>query len=174
MLLYSANSTKGVVLWKLGSGTATDPAQFGDPTAGTSYQLCVYDDIDGTPTLTMDLAVPAGGHCIRGPKRKPKSAPCWVPVGRKIVTGFRYVDKGLSADGVQTIWLRSNLAGGSIFFRAKGANVPMPPAASPARRMDQDPTITIQLSNSAGFCWESVYPGPAQVNKSTLFRERRR
>jgi len=143
--------------------------EFGDPVAATDYRLCLYDTTGGVPVAKMTLPIPAGGTCVR----RHSAAPCWTPIGRRIVTGFRYLDAALTSSGVQTIWLRSGPRGGAIFFRAKGPLLPVPTPASADHLLAEDPSVITQLSNSDGFCWEATYSTPPQVTKPSRFRDKK-
>ncbi len=53
----------------LRSTSAGEVTSCSSPLATTSYELCVYDQSSGTPTLQLHATAPAGGTC--------KGAPCW-------------------------------------------------------------------------------------------------
>jgi len=53
------NDAKDRLVWTWRRGDATARAYFGDPTATTTYALCLYDD-SGT---AASLVLPAGGGC---------------------------------------------------------------------------------------------------------------
>ena len=76
---------------------------FGDPlNGGTSYQLCVYDQTGGSPTLKMGATVAPG-------------AP-WRALGS---SGWDYKNKTGNADGITKLSLKGGAAGKSK-LQAKG------------------------------------------------------
>jgi len=71
-------NTKDALKWKWLAGNRTTVADFGDPRATTSYQLCLYDQSG----LRIEVTSPAGGTA--------------VPVGRPTdISGYAW-DGGLS------------------------------------------------------------------------------
>jgi uncharacterized delta-60 repeat protein len=143
----AAGDPKAQLAWSWVKGAATTKADFGNPVASDTYELCVYD---GTPALIATATAPAGGVC--GPVRKPK--PCW----KATKTGFVYADKELTPDGLQSLKLKAGVAGkASIVLKGKGAALGLPaiPLVQP---------VTVQLRNSSGVCWEATYSAPAKKN----------
>jgi cysteine-rich repeat protein len=133
---------KDQLQWTWSKGQATDPTDFGDPTAADDYTLCVYDESGATPSVVLRALAPAGGVCGIG---EPK--PCWKPTKK----GYRYVDKALTPDGLLKLDLRAGIDGkAKILAIGRGANLPMPvlPLATPLR---------VQLLAGNGQCWEAVY-----------------
>ena len=113
----------------------------------TGYELCIYD---GSQELIARFAAPAAELCNAN-----NPQPCWKETTR----GFRYSDKDLTPHGVQRILLKEGLVPGSarIVVKGKDANLGLPtiPLLQP---------VTIQLKNSDGICWESVYSAPPSRN----------
>lgn len=142
------DDAKDSFAWTWAKGSVTARSDFGDPTATTYYDLCVYD---ASSALVMTAAVPSGGLC--GTK------PCWKPTKR----GFTYASKLLVPDGVQQLVLTDGAIAGKakIVAKGKGVNVDMPtlPLAAPVR---------VQLKNTAGMCWEAVYSTPGKNDASQL------
>jgi len=131
--------TKDRLQWKWQKGAAA-VADFGDPTTTTGYGLCVYD---GSGALISDAAIPAGGTCNAKSPR-----PCW----RASRSGFRYVDRDLTPAGVQQLTLRAGVAGNAqIGLKARG-----PLLATPDLPVTTLP-IRVQLTSTAGQCWEATY-----------------
>ena len=133
--------------WSWKRGAPTDPADYGDPTADTSYELCVYDETDA-PALLVAARAPAGGEC---PKRN-GTEPCWTARGEPPgARGIDYRDRDGTPDGLERLELRPGPDGKArIEARAGGAALGLPalPASVPLR---------VQLRNDAGTCWESTY-----------------
>lgn len=135
-----SDDAKDTFAWVWAKGSVTTRSEFGDPTATTYYDLCVYD---ASTTLVMTAAVAPGGVC--GKKA------CWKATKR----GFTYASKLLEPDGVQQLVLTDGADAGKakIVAKGKGVNVDMPvlPLAVPAR---------VQLKNTAGGCWEATFSAP--------------
>jgi 6-phosphogluconolactonase (cycloisomerase 2 family) len=148
--------THDLLTWKWTKGEATLKADFGDPLATTSYALCVYDRAGGTPALKVAADIPAGGTCA--------GKPCW----KETAHGFKYVAKDASPDGVVSLALKEGLEGlAKITLTAKGVNVEMP-----SLPLDQDSTVTVQLKNDWGICWDADYTAPAITNDQVQFRDK--
>jgi len=151
-----ANDAKDRLQWTWAKGAATTSADFGDPTASTSYRLCVYDYEAGVPRLVASSGIAAGGTC--GGK------PCW----RATNGGFRYKDADAAAEGIRQVVLKSGGAGRSkIQVRAQGTKLAPPPLP-----FTQAPKTTVQLRSSAGQCWEADYGTPARRNQADQFKDR--
>ena len=151
--LFLRNSNvpdKDNLQWKWNRGAATPKTDFGTPTIGTSYQLCVYDG----GALRVSVPMPAGGVCA--------GRPCW----KENAVGFQFGDKS-ALHGVTRLTLKSGFAPGKskILLKGRGANLALPilPLAEP---------VTVQLRNSAGFCWEAVYSAPAIRNQPDQFKDK--
>lgn len=139
---------RDVLTWKWLKGAATDLADFGDPLATDTYELCVYDAAEA---LVLHVTAPAGGLC-----RASSPRPCW----RANARGFTYNDPDLSPLGIKKLVLKAGATDGAakITLDAKGVNLDMTvafPLAQP---------ITVQLKNSSGTCWEATYSGTPSRN----------
>ena len=127
--------------WKYVKGAATVVGDFGTPLTSTDYTLCIYDS-SARPQPLLLAQIPAGGTC--GTK------PCW----KAIKGGFKYNDKLLTPDGIQQLLLKSGVAGKSkIILKGKADNLPMP-------TLPLTTTVTVQLKNEDGVCWEAKYSTP--------------
>src|SRR5207249_1348214 len=134
--------TLDALLWKWAGGAATTKADFGDPVATTTYQLCLYDHSGSQPTLRLTANAPAGGTC--------GARPCWTGTA----TGFLYADPALTPDGLATISARVAGAGAAkLVIKGKGTNLPL-------SGVPLGPPVTVQLSAGSGMCWEAVYTTP--------------
>jgi hypothetical protein len=108
----------------------------------------------------MELEAPPGGLC--------KDKPCW----KATKPGFAYKDPTLNNDGLLQIQLVSGVAGkAKVVVKGKGFNLPMPPPAG-LGLLHQDPTVTVQLSNSDGVCWEAEFSTPAKKNDLKQFNDK--
>jgi endoglycosylceramidase len=152
----AATAAKDRLQWTWAKGAATTTADFGDPTASTSYRLCVYDREAGVPRLVASTGLAAGGTC--------NGKPCW----RATSTGFRYTDKNAAIEGVRQVVLKAGAAGRSkIQVRAQGPKLAVPPLP-----FAQGPTTTVQLRSSGGVCWEADYSPPTRRNQADQFNDR--
>jgi len=134
--------------WKWRSASGTNVADLGDPTADTSYELCVFDTRRDDPTLVVDTQVPPG--------------PAWSARGHE----FRYRDKTGAAAGMNRITLQVGSNGGaSIAVNAKGAGFTVPTLPLAA-----DPEVLVQLLNGNA-CWEARYE-TSVVNDAAEFKAR--
>lgn len=142
--------------WQWRQGAVTPRADFGNPlvAGGTSYALCVYD---GTPNLIMTAAMPAGGLCSGTHPR-----PCWKATSR----GFQYSDRDLTPSGISSVVLRQGLIPGKASILVKGRG---PLLAIPSVPITPLP-VTVQLKNTAGYCWQATHGAPTNLNDSRGFK----
>ena len=150
LLLKSKGGDGDKLLWKWINGEATVAADFGDPSATTTYTLCVYDETGGTPGLKLTAVVPPGG--------------AWAPIGK----GFKYKDPAATNDGIKIVLLKFGASGkAKIAVKGHGANL-----ATPALPLTQDQHVIVQLKNSIGVCWEARYSSPATKNEAAQFKDK--
>jgi cysteine-rich repeat protein len=133
--------------WKLGTATA---AELGDPLATTGYELCVYDQAEGSAALRMQLSVPPGGVCGR--------RPCW----KTTRTGLLYRNR---TGTVRKLVLKGGLPGrASLVMQGQGAGLGLP-------AMPLTPAVTVQLRSTNGLCLSSSHTVP-QTNTPRTFKGR--
>ena len=90
--------------------------------------------------------------------------PCWKATS----SGFRYKDRNLTPDGLSKLVLKEGGAGKArILLRGKGSDLMIPTLP-----LTQDLTITVQLLNSDGFCWESQYSAPPLKSRTDQFKDK--
>jgi hypothetical protein len=139
----------GKLKWKwLSSGTVA-VTDFGSPTTTTNYILCLYDN----SVKKLSARAPADGTC--GTK------PCWKATGS---TGFKYVDKDGTPDGVTKETLKAGAPGhGKVQVKGSGANLQLPtlPLTTPVRVQARQ--------SSSSTCWEATFSTPS-TNTSTQFK----
>jgi hypothetical protein len=71
------------------------------------------------------------------------------------------------------VLLKGSSAGNAkLQIKAKGDELLLPPPVGTGEFFSQDPALTAQLVNSAGFCWEATYSAPAQRNQSGIFKDK--
>jgi hypothetical protein len=134
VLLVKNNLTddgKDKLVWKWVKGAETSLPELGDPTATTTYTLCLYA---GSDLAAVEL--PPGAS--------------WKALGTK---GFKFKDLTGAPDGGQKAILKSGAAGkAKALVKAKGSNLPdtlAPPLPLP---------VTAQLvNNENGTCFEATY-----------------
>ncbi len=162
LLKDSTNDAADKLLWKWSGGDDTGLSDLGDPVSGTTdYALCVYSTSGGTPELVMSPVSPGGSVCA--------GSSCWRYIGAR---GFRYRDKQGSADGVTKILLKTGSdQQARMLIKGRGANLPMPTSADVDNLLAQDPTVTVQLTNSERQCWEATYEAPALRATGDRFRD---
>jgi hypothetical protein len=125
------------LIWKWLRGTATAQADFGDPTDGTDYTLCVYTGL--TPEPVMETTISAGAG--------------WSPISTK---GYKFKDKTTAQDGVRKIMLKGGRAGrAKAMVLGKGANLRMTPSLLPLD--ESGPVITQLINNTTSACWETRF-----------------
>ncbi|HYD47060.1 MAG TPA: Ig-like domain-containing protein [Terriglobales bacterium] len=125
--------------WSWTRGAATTLADFGDPTADTHYQLCLFDDAGRT---IARASAPAGAQ--------------W----RRSGAALSYRSGGGRSS--LRLKLRPGEAGRArISVRGRGAWLGL---ALPA----EQPVIA-QLRNSDGDCWQATYSSPARYNRADRF-----
>ncbi len=145
-LFSDSGDRVGLRISKMG---ATSFADFGDPVGGTSdYEICVYDESAGVPSLVWSGAAPAASTCTQG-------KPCWKRLGSASnPKGFLYKDSGLDPEGIQKILLKAGDAGkGKISVNGKGANLSLPGPVG-AGYLAADSQVAVQVIKSDGpQCW---------------------
>jgi cysteine-rich repeat protein len=150
--------------WRWRRGAATDAAEFGDPLATTSYQLCVYDQ----DMLLTGATAPAGGTCgVTNPK------PCWRRRGGK---GFRYRDipQSILPGGINRVSLKAGRDGkaevqvhatGGIFEFPSNGGLGLADLAA-----IQQP-FRVQVQNSDGLCFEAAFSAPPDRQDPNRFED---
>jgi hypothetical protein len=153
MLRDRTPDSRDLLAWKWLKGDATDVSAFGDPTTTTGYDLCLYDETGGTPALVQAVAIDPGGLC--------NGQDCWKPRTH----GFKYGNKAGTPNGVVSLFLNDGGPGTAhISLKATGLNL-----ALPVLPLQQDPTVTLQLRNDLGECWDADY-STAQRNEVGNFK----
>ena len=134
--------------WKWVSSGTVATGDFGDPTATTTYALCVYDQTG----LLMTATAPAGGTCA--------GRACWIATS----TGAKYANKTLVPDGLKQVSLKAGAAGqAKIAVAGTGANLPVP-------TLPLAPPVHVQLRRQdASTCWDATYP-TGLPNTATTFK----
>jgi poly(3-hydroxybutyrate) depolymerase len=139
---------KNTLTWTWVSSGTVATSDFGDPTASTGYELCVYDASGRMMTATG----PAGGTCA--------GKPCWALVK----TGAKYTNKALTPDGLLKISLKAGESGkAKIKVKGKGASLLLP-------TLPLDVPVLVQLRREdMGACWDGVFSS-ALVNTGATFK----
>jgi hypothetical protein len=74
---------------------------------------------------------------------------------------------------VTGIKLRTGTAGrAQVSVKAHGANLLLPAPASGEQFFAQDSTVTAQVLNGAGVCWDADYTSPANKNAAANFLDK--
>jgi hypothetical protein len=135
--------TRDALVWKWTKGAATLLSDFGDPLNTSPYALCLYD-ATGAAQPRLLAQIPAGGLC--GGK------PCWTQTKK----GFKYKNKALGPDGIQSVVLVPGAAGkAKIILKGKGALLQPPP-------LPEALPLTVQLKrvDDLGQCWDAAFATP--------------
>jgi hypothetical protein len=155
----SAVDSSDTMLWRWTRGIAS-LNQFGDPGQSTDYALCIYDHSGGAAALVQSAIVPAGGVCA--------GVNCWKRLSR----GFRYKNTFAEGNGVRMLLLKEGVDDNAKFLvKGKGVDLALPSPFSVEKILAQDPSVTVQLVNSAGFCWGTVFDAPANSNRPNYFKD---
>jgi hypothetical protein len=135
MLQNSAQDAKDKLLFKWLKGAQSDLSAFGDPLNTADYALCLYTGPHRAALTHLSI---------------PHHAAKWQPLSTR---GYRYKDKGGSADGVTKLLLKSGAAGKSMAqVKGKGVNMPDPTFSN------LPVPVTAQLVNSqTNACFEAVF-----------------
>jgi hypothetical protein len=137
--VWGVNADRFVWKWKGASALA----DFGDPAGSSSYQLCFYDDLFGTPDLRLDFAVPAGGLC--------DGKPCWRVRG---TSGFTYEDPDRTPSGIEQVAMQASGGRARIAVSGKGSRLMLPSLVGP---IDQFPFgfgwAVVLVESGSGQCW---------------------
>jgi hypothetical protein len=140
--------------WQWSRGSATTTAEFGNPLSSTPYDLCVYDETAGIPSMIIDEHIGANAMC--------GSKACWTSTA----TGFRYTDRRQRNGPINLLLLKSGTDGrAKITLKGKGTKLNMP-----ALPLHEQNTVTVQLSNGPT-CWQAHY-GDSTRNDSLEFSAR--
>jgi hypothetical protein len=152
LLLIKEESGKEKLVAKLIKGPMIAQTDFGDPlaAAGTTYNLCIYDD---TSVLVGELEVDRAGdtNCSGG------AADCWASLGAASPDGrgYKYKDQDFTSSGVAKILLKggpSSQGKSKIITKGGGSGLPLPVAGS----LTATTEVTVQLHGNdapgAG-CW---------------------
>jgi cysteine-rich repeat protein len=142
---------KDAIKWKWLKGNRTTFDELGDPTASTSYQVCIYDQTG----LRFEITNPAGGTCA--------GKPCWKQTG---TNGFAYKDKELTPDGGLSLKLKQGAVGkAQIQFQGRGSSLAVPNLTTLVQ------PLIVQIQNSDGLCWEAIYGAPATKQTADQFKD---
>ena len=127
--------------WKWQKGAPTTIAEFGTPTAGDDYALCIFNDSAAPSQLLLSARAPAGSN--------------WQPTG----TGFRYSGGSSRVpDGLSSLTLKTGSTGNAkLSVKGVGDLLPLPAAATPWSL-----PLLVQLQSDAGTCWEARFSTAAK------------
>jgi DNA-binding beta-propeller fold protein YncE len=139
-LQMRAEAGREKLAWRWAKGAPVDPSDLGDPVGGTTtYDLCIYDG-DG---LILSAHVPAQAG--------------W----KSIASGVKYSDRTLANDGIQSVLLKSGLAGKTrTSVKGRGVDLPILPFPPGGPTLP----VTVQLANDLAECWESTFPTATTSN----------
>ena len=143
-------ATRNTLAWRWAHGAATTIADFGDPTTGSAFLLCLYDASGGAEPVAT-FAAPAAGTCA--------GDSCWESTR----AGFSYKDRLATPDGIALLRLQAGTDGSAkLLVEGRGPSLPLPtlPLVAP---------LVVQLTNTeTGICWEATIAVP-RTNDATRF-----
>jgi hypothetical protein len=142
---------RDAVKWRLKKGQAVTPADLGDPTVDTDYELCVYVEVGGVCWLVLhpDALAGEGWQARRN--------------------GFRFrMKKGVHPDGLRNLRLRTG-ADGKARVALRGGGEGLGLRALPVPR---DASVLVQLYNGAGQCWSTEFGQEPAQTTPRRFRDR--
>jgi len=146
--------TRDRLKWFWHAGAPVLMTDLGSPTTTTSYQLCVWDSVAGAPTLAIRLVIPPNAN--------------WSPAGSG---GYKYHDSSAAFDGVVRARATISWVNAKASLLARGQQLPTPVPVATDRFFAQEPNVTVQLVNSDGMCWTSVF-NDARKNTGEVFTAR--
>lgn len=153
----NADSSRDKLVFRWRGEAALAGEDFGNPTATTDYELCIYDDKPspgGPATLVYSLSAPHGAK--------------WSLTG----AGYRMLDPSAAPDGVRLIKLRPGGAGKSkILVKGKGANLGLVPH-NDGVFFSQSDDVTVVLRASDAQCFKSVFPRPWKSNLANRYKDK--
>jgi hypothetical protein len=136
-LLVKNNATdaKDSLIWKLSNAASTSQTEFGDPTDGTDYALCIYA---GSPAVRIGEAL------------IPADATKWSAISTK---GYKYTDAAATVNGIKKIVLKaSDHDTSKALVKGKGLGLPDLPLGA------IEAPVTVQLVNRTNnLCWGAAY-----------------
>jgi hypothetical protein len=145
------DSRRDVIKWKLKKGEAIAPADLGDPTVDTDYELCVYVEANDVCWLVLHPDALAG--------------PGWK-ARRK---GFLFkAKKGAHEDGLRKLRLRSGPdRKARLQLKGKGPRLelralPVPSGAN----------VLVQLYNGENQCWSTEFGDAPLADDAKRFKDR--
>jgi len=115
-------------------------SQFGNPISGTTaYAVCIYDAAN---QLAGEYTVDRAGDTCDG-------KPCWAAISDK---GYKYSDKGTTADGILKMKLSGGAAGkGKIKVLGKNSSSNLPTGV--AALLQNQTSATVQVLTSDASCF---------------------
>jgi hypothetical protein len=145
------DSRRDVIKWKLKKGEAVTPADLGDPTLGTDYELCVYVEAADVCWLVLHPDALAG--------------PGWK--ARR--NGFVFkAKKGAHEDGLRKLRLRSGPdRKARIQLKGKGPLLELRALPVPS-----DAHVLVQLYNGANQCWSTEFGDAPLADDAKRFKDR--
>lgn len=141
------------LLWKWVKGAA-DKSAFGNPTKGTAFALCLYDD----SALAMSSIVSPGDSCT--------DPSCW----RESSKGFKFKNDSDVGSGIVQMRMKEGSGRAKLLLKGKGAALPLPQLP-----LAQASSVTVQFLSSLpgdNVCWESDLAAPATKNDQRRFKDR--
>jgi hypothetical protein len=145
------DSRRDVIKWKLKKGEAIAPADLGDPTVDTDYELCVYVEANDVCWLVLHPDALAG--------------PGWKARRNGFVFKAR---KGAHEDGLRKLRLRSG-PDRKARLQLKGKGPLLELRALP---VPSDANVLVQLYNGENQCWSTEFGEAPLAADARRFKDR--
>jgi hypothetical protein len=145
------DSRRDVIKWRLKKGEAISPADLGDPTVDTDYELCVYVEAADVCWLVLhpDALAGSGWKARRN--------------------GFVFkAKKGAHEDGLRKLRLRSG-PDRKARLQLKGKGPLLELRALP---VPSDANVLVQLYNGEGQCWSTEFGDAPLADDAKRFKDR--
>jgi hypothetical protein len=130
---------------------------FGDPLAGTDYNVCVWEPSD---TLVFAATAPAGGDC--------NGSPCWRQSGDRTAT---YTNGAATPDGLVNLQVNDTNFRGTASVNGKGPLLSARPFGLPSTPAPFGLPLRVQIEAEDLWCGEAQYP-TAKRNTGEIFQAR--
>lgn len=151
--------TQDRITWRWSSGESVIPADLGTPHVDTDYALCVYQNVDSSPSLVLQRDLSSLIDCGK--------RPCWSRGGSASAPTFGF--KAATPSPAGKTMVAAKLRAGAkpqLSYQGKGAGLSI-------ASLGLSGTVRVELRSSAGKCWAADYTGAAVLTNSlSEFRAR--
>ncbi|HYC53431.1 MAG TPA: hypothetical protein VEL28_00615 [Candidatus Binatia bacterium] len=143
------------VYWSWRRGAATDLLDLGPADVDNDYELCVFEQSQGEPSLLFSIATPGDVLC--------SGRSCW----RFGTRSLKYKNAELTPQGLRTLVVRTG-SFGKASLRLQAAGALLSQRQGGLAELPLPLPLTVQLGSILGGCWEAGYSS-AEFNNHTGF-----